>query len=302
MTLEELLERWGVNILSDYNYGFSSQAYDYRMKKCKEVVKRLTDESMYHGLALYLTDICLIGDITPSRDEDLISEIVARSVYSASGSQPVEGYVKIPIKEYQFRFQPTASDDVSGPEVPQAAFYGFLPRTSDIVFSPLNLKSYDDELDDRATIKKKYTLKNGESITVCVKGGVVYSSDIFVETLNVIEIENEYMGKNHDLDFYRTNENRLSEAELAALSVCLDPENDLYAAELDVAIKAFKAIFMDKVKTSKQSNTKKIISWVGFQYPGTSEAFQERIAKIINPKKTLPPAPLKKIKKKGDPK
>jgi len=289
MTLEELLERWGLIIPS-----YDSVSPDDHLKIANKVVKRLVDESMFHSLALYLTEIYLIADNTPVTDESLLAEIKARSLYSASVCQAVDGYVRIPINQYRCRMRPITPDDVSGPEILESVFYGFLPMNGRLGFSPFNLGLYDDELDDRAAIKIKYTRKNGESITVCAKGPVIHPRDIFVEKLNVLEIENEYMGKNHDLDSYRTNQNRLSEAELEALSICLDPKSDLYAAELDVAIKAYKAIFIDKIYGDYQSNTQKIISFVEHECPGTSDACKERIASVVNPKKTLPPAPLEK--------
>jgi len=64
----------------------------------------------------------------------------------------------------------------------------------------------------------------------------------------------------------------------------MDAGSDYYAKELDIAIKAHEAIFINKEGNLADSNSGRVATWLKKYYPEESGRFIDRITIVISPK------------------
>ncbi len=131
-----------------------------------------------------------------------------------------------------------------------------------------------------AMVRYKVTFKSGRvyfpkhQLNGWVIPELRQARSLVVKKKSILNFEQEHLSINHEVS---TNK----------LPPYLDPFSDLYAKELDIAIKAHTAIFTNKEGQPHGSNGRKVENWLEKHYPKESEsnAFRERMKSVILPKK-----------------
>ncbi|CAN8141772.1 hypothetical protein THIOSC13_70056 [uncultured Thiomicrorhabdus sp.] len=106
---------------------------------------------------------------------------------------------------------------------------------------------------------------------------------LYVEGLKIKEFEQQNNIFNHGLDLIENTDQKSNENNLQCYQ---DQESEHYAAELDIAIKAHKAVVVDgwRAKTNYGGFTGHLKAWLEENYPDASGAFIDRITTVANPK------------------
>lgn len=125
------------------------------------------------------------------------------------------------------------------------------------------------ELDEAIEMLELTHLLNSNLVSELIEGG-----NFVVLKTSIQNFEREYLGVNHELDTIEK-------------PPYLDKGSDLYARELDIAIKAHTAIFVNNEGNTSDSKTGRVTAWLKNNYPedcGKSASFIKRITTVVLPK------------------
>jgi len=103
---------------------------------------------------------------------------------------------------------------------------------------------------------------------------LIQKDNFVISKIDLQKFEQRHLGVDHEITLDNTPE-------------YLDKSSEFYAEELDIAIQAHKAIFVEKYGNQHQSNSSRISSWLSKNYPEKYkvDAFVKRITAIVLPKK-----------------
>ena len=75
-------------------------------------------------------------------------------------------------------------------------------------------------------------------------------------------------------------------ASADALPPYLDPAHQWYSEDLDAAVKAWSALYVDGgFKAKDRGHIKQIMDWLRQHYPGWTDFARKGVAKTVNPNK-----------------
>jgi len=97
-------------------------------------------------------------------------------------------------------------------------------------------------------------------------------------------LEQKHLGIDHKLNSDEVSELDSIKREEPIMSF-QDKESPYYAKELDIAVQAHQAIFINGEGNQRQSVTNRLKTWLQKHYPDQSNAFYERVSTVVNPKK-----------------